>query len=104
MKVVTASHFAWVGQGEGPTTLESATDSLAAYRTRGFGGGTYDVTDSTYTEHLEYFFDPQWVGREITFSCRVQGERWYHITEYPQMEGGRQTGRVRVDEVWRPNE
>jgi hypothetical protein len=101
IKLVTDTHFAWVGQGAGPEALRSAADSLAAFRTRGFGGGTYQVTDTTYTENIEYFFDPEWIGREITFSCRVQADRWYHITEYPTMEGGRETGRVRVDEVWR---
>lgn len=103
IKLVTGTHYAWVGQATDAATqpLQSVADSLAAYRTRGFGGGTYQVSDSTYTERLEYFFMPDWVGREITFSCRVVGDRWHHTTEYPTMENGRETGRTRVEEVWR---
>ncbi len=103
IKLVTPTHYAWVGQARGAPTqpLQSVADSLAAYRTRGFGGGTYQVTDSTYTERLEYFVLPDWVGREITFSCRVTGDQWHHTTDYPTMENGRETGRTRVEEVWR---
>lgn len=103
IKLVTPTHYAWVGQAPDAATQppQSAADSLAAYRTRGFGGGTYQVRDSTYTERLEYFFMPDWVGREITFSCRVTGDQWHHTTDYPMIENGRETGRTRVEEVWR---
>ncbi|HEV2122562.1 MAG TPA: hypothetical protein VGW38_07290 [Chloroflexota bacterium] len=101
IKLVTASHYAWVGQEPGPMALQSAADSLAAYRTRGFGGGSYQVTDSTYTERLEYFYHPEYVGREITFSCRVAGDRWYHAGDLPNIEVGREIGRTRLEEVWR---
>jgi ketosteroid isomerase-like protein len=101
MKVVSATHWTWVRQGSGPSTLQSAADSLRAFRTGTFGGGTYRLDGSTYTEHLDYFFDPQYVGREITASCRVEGDRWEHSFDWPVMEAGRETGRVRIDEVWR---
>lgn len=99
IKLITGTHFTWVGQASGPARLTSRADSLAAYRTRGFGGGRYSVTDSTYTEHIEYFGDPEWVGRVVTFSCRVVGDRWYHTTVYP--EGFVGPDPVRVDEIWR---
>jgi hypothetical protein len=99
IKLITGSHFTWVGQATGPTRLSSRADSLAAYRTTGFGAGRYTVTDSTYTEFIDYFGDPEWVGRRITFSCRVLGDRWYHSTEYPAGFVGAE--RTRVDEIWR---
>lgn len=101
MKVIGAKHFAWVGQGSGPTELRSLTDSLAAYRASGFGGGTYRVSDSTYAERLEYFADPAFIGRELTATCRIAGDRWTHVFEWPELANGREARRVRFEEVWR---
>lgn len=101
IKMVAGTHFTWVGQRPGPDSLQSVADSLAAYRNTGFGGGSYRVTDSTYTERIEFFSVPGYVGREITFSCRVVGDRWYHESDFPEVENGREVARVRMREVWR---
>lgn len=101
LKLVTRTHYTWVGQEPGPTTLQTAADSLAAFATIGFGAGSYRVTPTTYTERLELFSNPEYIGREATFSCRVEGDRWYHEGELPIFEGGRETARVRLAEVWR---
>lgn len=101
LKVVGATHYAWVSQEPGPAALRSMTDSVAAFRTSGFGGGTYRVTDSTYTEKLEYFYDPAYIGQELTAVCRIAANRWTHTFQFPVLENGRETRRVRVEEVWR---
>lgn len=101
IKMVAGSHFTWVGQRAGPASLQSVADSLTAYRNTGFGGGSYRVTDSTYTEHIEFFSDPAYVGRDIAFSCRIVGDRWYHTSEFPEIENGREVRRVHLQEVWR---
>lgn len=101
MMIVTATHFAWVRQEPGPSSLRSLADSLAAYRSGGFGGGTYRVTDSTFIQHIEYFYNPIHVGRENTASCHVAGNRWQHNFEWPVFEHGRETRRARVEEVLR---
>jgi hypothetical protein len=101
IKLVTATHWAFIAQSEGPAELRTRGDTLQAFRTRGFGGGRYRVTDDSYTEHLDYFMNPGYVGREITFTCRVEGDLWYHQTEdFPILEDGAEaTGRLA--EVWR---
>lgn len=101
IKIVTATHFAWMSQEPGTAKLTSPADSLAAYRTRAFGGGTYRVTATTYTERMEYFYNPEYVGREVTFRCRIEGDRWYHATEWPILQAGREIKSVRLEEVWR---
>src|SRR6185295_7434024 len=73
LKIITPTHYTWVSQEPGPGSLRSAADSLAAYRTSGFGGGTYRVTDSTYVERLDYFYDPTYLKREVVFGCRMVG-------------------------------
>jgi hypothetical protein len=101
MKMIHGSHFAWVGQEPGPEALMTPADSLAAFRAVGFGGGRYEVTEDTYTEHLDYFSNPEYVGRSVTFSCRVEGDTWHQEGEYPLVQGGQVTGSVQLDEVWR---
>lgn len=101
LKILTDSHFAWVGQMSNPSIPQSEADSLETYRTQGFGGGPYEVSDSTYTEHLEYFSDPRYVGRDVTFSCRVEGDRWHIAGELPLLEAGEETGSMQLEEVWR---
>ena len=79
----------------------TTADSLAALRTAGFGAGRYEVTEDTYTEHLDYFSNPEYVGRSITFSCRVEGDTWYQEGGYPILQGGQETGSVELAEMWR---
>ena len=100
-KIITATHYAWVSQEPGPSALRSSADSLAAYRTSGFGGGTYRVTDSTYTERLDYFYDPTYLNREVVIGCRIVADRWHATFQWPVIVNGRETRRARVEEVWR---
>jgi hypothetical protein len=101
IKTVTARHYAWVGQEVDRSAPRTVADSVAAFRTSGFGAGTYRVADSTYTERIEYFVAPEYLGREVTFSCRVVGDRWYHSADFPVIRDGREAGRFRLEEVWR---
>ena len=57
--------------------LKSEIDTLRAYRIAG-GAGTYSTRGTSYTEHLDYFFDPSWVGTSFRAICRIEGDRWYH--------------------------
>jgi hypothetical protein len=94
IKVLTESHFAWQGVPEVGDT-EGAFDGLR------YGGGTYRVTGTSYTESIDYFMDPELVGEEATFSCRVEGDQWYHDGEIPRIEDGEQAGSWKIQEVWR---
>jgi hypothetical protein len=100
IKVLTATRYAWVGQEPGPRVLRSAADSLVAFRKSAFGGGPYRVTASSFIERIEYHNQPQYIGRQIIFSCRVVGDRWYHAGDLPVPD---ETGIrwYRLAEVWR---
>jgi hypothetical protein len=91
IKLLTASHFAWQGVPE-------VGDTLGVYAYSRYGGGTYRVTATTYTESVDYFFYPGLIGQEIAFSCRVEGDLWYHEGDIP---GDEQTGSDHIAEVWR---
>ena len=100
IKLITASHYAWVGQEGGVMPLKTVADSLAAFRTRGSGGGTYRVTDSMYIERLDMFSDPERVGREVEISCRPSGNRWEAAFDWTGMENGKpRTSHVK--EIWK---
>lgn len=100
-KIVARGHWIWIGADARRDTLplRTAADSLRA--TRIFGGsGTYTTTDSTFTQHIDYFFDPGAEGATLVASCRTEGERWYYTfttAGVPGMSGWP----TRVSEVWR---
>ena len=41
-----------------------------------FNGGKYDLTNDTYTEHLEYFSGPDQIGKTYTFKSTLDGDNW----------------------------
>lgn len=65
IKVINHSHFAFLMHDVNPG------DSASVF---GSGGGKYDLTDSTYTEHLEYCTDRQWEGHDFVFTVTIQGD------------------------------
>ena len=102
MKVITKSHFAFVGEEErGGRAMKTAADSLRAFRAVNSGGGTYTLKGSSYTEKLEYFTDPAYIGTSVTFSCRTEGDRFYQTGGFPIFENGRKVREAMLEEVWR---
>ena len=102
MKVITKGHFAVVGEEErGVKDMKTAADSLRAFRTMESGGGAYTVQGSTYTEKLEYFSDPAYVGTSVSFTCRTEGDRFYQTGAFPILQNGRKVREEKLEEVWR---
>jgi Lipocalin-like domain len=66
IKIINGSHFAFVGHD-----LAKGKDSLAFYTS---GAGTYTLTDSTYTEHLQFCSDRAWEGTDFTFHVLIQND------------------------------
>ena len=63
IKVINASHFAFMGHD-----LNKGKDSTAFYTS---GGGTYELKDSAYTEHLQYCSDRAWEGNDFNFTISI---------------------------------
>ena len=102
MKIIAKGHFAFVSEEDrGVKELRTVADTLQAYRTMASGGGTYAVQGTTYTEKLDYFSDPTYVGRSIVFSCRVEGDRFYQTGLFPVFEQGKKVRDTKLEEVWR---
>lgn len=66
IKIINDSHFAFMLHD-----LNSGKDSTAIF---GSGGGKYDLTGNTYTEHLEYCTDRQWEGHDFSFTVTISND------------------------------
>ncbi len=66
LKIINDSHFAFVGHD-----LTKGKDSLAFYSS---GAGTYTLTDSLYTEHLQFCSDRAWEGNDFSFTILIQND------------------------------
>lgn len=67
IKIINGTHFAFFSHD-----LHQGKDSAKAQFSA--GGGTYELKDSTYTEHLEYFNQRQWEGGTFQFSIRIKAD------------------------------
>ncbi len=67
IKIINDSHFAFLLHD----LTKGKDSSTAAYSS---GGGSYSLTDSTYTEHLEYCSDRQWEGNDFTFTISISND------------------------------
>ncbi len=66
LKIINGTHFAFVGHD-----LNKGKDSTAFYTS---GAGTYTLTDTSYTEHLEFCNDRAWEGNDFTFTIVVTSD------------------------------
>jgi hypothetical protein len=66
IKIINDTHFAFLQHD-----LKKGQDSAAVFVA---GGGRYSLTDSTYTEHLEYCSARNWEGNDFKFTISVKGD------------------------------
>jgi hypothetical protein len=66
LKIINGTHFSFVGHD-----LSKGKDSLAFYSS---GAGTYTLTDSIYTEHLQFCSDRAWEGNDFSFTVLIQND------------------------------
>lgn len=66
IKIINDTHFAFLSHD-----LNKGKDSSAEFSS---GGGKYSLSDSLYTEHLEYCSDRQWEGNDFTFAVAVNND------------------------------
>ncbi len=100
-KVVTKGHFLWLQQDLKRDTLRLKTplDSARVYSLSG-GAGTWSVVGDRYTEKIEFFDDPQLIGKPLTARCRMEGDRWYHMFDIADVNPPG-TPHDTLVEVWR---
>jgi hypothetical protein len=66
IKIINDTHFAFLQHD-----LNKGKDSAAVFVA---GGGSYSLTDSLYTEHLEYCSDRQWEGNDFAFTITITND------------------------------
>ena len=105
IKVITGTHWIVLGQElirakfvEGG----SDTEVLAAAKSFFAGGGRYAIEGDTYTEHPEFFNNPNWVGQSIQFKYEMQGpDRWIQSGTFPLKKMGLAEDDTESVEVWK---
>lgn len=63
------------------------------------GGGTWAISDTTYTELIQYHTLPWLVGQRLEFKYLIEDDKWYHSGTF-DIEGHKFT----VNEVWQRTE
>jgi hypothetical protein len=106
VKYITAKHWIWIylDKEKLVSLLAKKTqrDSISAYYDAfGAGAGTYKLIGNTYTETIEYFSDPSYVGLSISFTVKVEGDKLYQSGKYPVLEGGKKVKDVQLEEVYK---
>ncbi len=66
IKIINDTHFAFLQHD-----LGKGKDSSAVFVA---GGGRYTLSDSLYTEHLEYCSDRMWEGNDFSFVVTVRND------------------------------
>ena len=85
---------------EQPTNIKSITETHFAFGMQTpqgpfGGGGTWQLIENTYTEHVEWHSHGVLVGKDVDFDCRVEGDMWFHSADF--VADGE---RYHIDEVW----
>lgn len=63
IKIINAFHFAFLNH-----TLRKDTTDFSA------GGGRYEISGNSYTEHLEYCSAKEWEGHDFNFTMTLHGD------------------------------
>lgn len=66
VKIINDTHFAFLQHD-----LNKGKDSAAVFVA---GGGSYSLTDSLYTEHLEYCSAREWEGNDFPFTITIKND------------------------------
>ena len=64
IKILNDTHFAFLEHN-----LKGSDSAIFVS-----GGGRYSLTDSNYTEHLEYCSDRQWEGTDFKFTVTIKDD------------------------------
>ena len=104
IRLITASHFAWVKQDTKMTkellAKGTAHDSVVAFHDVA-GAGTYKVNGDTYTETTDFFYDPQNLGTSIDWKIKLEGNLWYSSGHYVHYKDGKKNEDLLLEEVWK---
>jgi len=104
IKLITASHYVWVRQDkkqvEDMLAKGTQRDSIDAFADA-YGAGTYKVVGNKYIETTEFFYAPQYIGKSVEFTFKLEGGRWYTYGHYSHYKDGKKLDDVALNQVWK---
>ncbi len=87
IKIITDSHFAFLSKGPVRPRFSSyqlsQQEKMTAFDNFGGGGGTYNLTGHTYTEHVDYSIFPNYEGMSLSFKITVTEDSLIQEGHYP---------------------
>jgi len=104
IKVITKNHWAFVGQNTDRqkfTSQGSDAELLSAAKGFGAGGGTYTFSGDTYTEVIEFFHNPNYVGLSIPWNVKWDGDQFIQSGTFPIKAAGMGENDMQLYEVWK---
>ena len=72
LKILSETHWAFVEQNDAENPIPTSG-----------GGGSYVIEGDQYTEIIEYHAARDFIGKRLTFDCKVEGDRWYQSGYLP---------------------
>ena len=104
IKLLTANHYSWVKQdkkaSEALLAKGTLRDSLAAYHDE-FGAGTYKIVGDDYTETNEFFVEPQYIGKSVTFKFKIEKGLWHIKGTFTHFANGKKIDEEVLEETWK---
>ncbi len=104
IKVITKSYFVTISHNlNRPKFSEGGTDAelLTAYNTFSANGGKYTLEGDTYTEHLEFFLNPNFENVSVSFKYQVKGDQLIISGTMPLKSLGLSDVDWELTEVWK---
>jgi hypothetical protein len=85
IKMLTNNHWVFLSQDKSAPKLTNGSDAelLAAAKTFAAGAGTYTLDGDAYTEHVEFFYTPNFVGATLKFKIKWVGDEWIQTGTIP---------------------
>ena len=104
-KIITRKHWMWAAQDTGAMSSllskKTLRDSLQASYEVGGGAGSYTLVGNTYTETIEFFPDPHYLGVSIPFTVKVAGDRLFQSGTLPPIGGDKDSKGVLLEETYK---
>ncbi|MGH8314124.1 MAG: hypothetical protein ACRETU_03105 [Steroidobacterales bacterium] len=103
IKILTRTHWAFLSQQRKMPKMPggSAAEWAAAAKSFSAGGGTYTLDGDTYSEHIEFFVSPKFVGTTINFKITWNGDEWTQSGTLPLKSLGVADHDVDIQETYR---
>ncbi len=87
-KFITKTHFAFIDQD---TSINNAV----------FAGGKYTFDGETYTETFEFFTNPKFIGKRVTYKSKITENKWEISGTLHLQEWGIGEFDYKIVEVWK---